>query len=175
MQFDIYGGGFATKRKFPAVQRPEPYEIVLHKPTVVTTTVVDAATGEPIPDFTVQFGWIFAGRDDVPRFLQGADVMLHPAYMESGGIVLIEALVAGLPVIATDVCGFGHYVEDSGGGVLIESPFAQQRLNEALQRMLTDAEYRKRCSENGVAFGRTADVYHMAERAADLIEARLGG
>ncbi len=116
---------------------------------------------------------IFAGRDDVPRFLQGADVMLHPAYMESGGIVLIEALVAGLPVIATDVCGFGHYVEDSGGGVLIESPFSQDRLNEVLERMLSDAGFRKRCSENGVAFGRSADVYHMAERAADLIEARL--
>ncbi len=118
---------------------------------------------------------IFAGRDDVPRFLQGADLMLHPAYMESGGIVLIEALVAGLPVIATDVCGFGHYVEDSGGGVLIESPFSQQRLNEVLEAFVTDEALRRACAEKGVAFGRTADVYHMAERATDLIEARLAG
>ncbi len=118
---------------------------------------------------------IFAGRDDVPRFLQGADIMLHPAYMESGGIVLIEALVAGLPVIATDVCGFAHYVEDSGGGALIESPFEQRRLNEALEHMVADESFRRTCSENGVAFGRTADVYHMAERAAELIEARFVG
>ena len=118
---------------------------------------------------------IFTGRDDVPRFLQGADVMLHPAYMESGGIVLIEALVAGLPVIATDVCGFAHYVQDSGGGVLIESPFSQTRLNEAVERLVADEAFRASCSEKGVAFGRTADVYHMAERAADLIEARIVG
>lgn len=118
---------------------------------------------------------IFAGRDDVPRFLQGADVMVHPAYMESGGIVLIEALVAGLPVIATDVCGFGHYVADSGGGVLLESPFSQARLNEALERLVADEAFRRACSERGVAFGNSADIYHMAERATDLIEARLVG
>ncbi len=118
---------------------------------------------------------IFAGRDDVPRFLQGADIMLHPAYMESGGIVLIEALVAGLPVIATDVCGFAHYVESSGGGVLIESPFDQRRLNDVLEHMASDQAFRQACSDRGVAFGQTADVYHMAERAADLIEARVIG
>ncbi len=118
---------------------------------------------------------IFSGRDDVPRFLQGADVMLHPAYMESGGIVLIEALVAGLPVIATDVCGFAPYVTESGGGVLIESPFAQERLNEALAHLVCDGAFRARCAANGVAFGRMADVYQMAERAVDLIETRLHG
>jgi UDP-glucose:(heptosyl)LPS alpha-1,3-glucosyltransferase len=116
---------------------------------------------------------IFSGRDDVPRFLQGADVMLHPAYMESGGIVLIEALVAGLPVLATDVCGFAPYVEESGGGVLIPSPFVQQRLNAELARLVGDRDFRQQCARNGIAFGRTADVYHMAERAVDLIETRL--
>jgi len=101
--------------------------------------------------------------------------MLHPAYMESGGIVLIEALVAGLPVIATDVCGFAHYVEDSGGGVVIESPFSQSRLNEVVEQLVADDAFRASCAEKGAAFGQTADVYHMAERAADLIEARAIG
>ncbi len=118
---------------------------------------------------------IFAGRDDVPRFLQGADIMVHPAYMESGGIVLIEALVAGLPVIATDVCGFAHYVEESGGGVLIGSPFSQEMLNGELERLVSDDGFRLQCAEKGAAFGRTADVYRMAERAADLIEAKIVG
>jgi len=118
---------------------------------------------------------IFAGRDDVPRFLQGADILIHPAYMESGGIVLIEALVAGLPVIATDVCGFAHYVKESGGGLLIDSPYSQEALNGALERMAADDLFRHRCAEKGAAFGRDADVYRMAERAADLIEAKLVG
>ncbi|MEM8765876.1 MAG: glycosyltransferase family 4 protein [Pseudomonadota bacterium] len=116
---------------------------------------------------------IFPGRDDVPRFLQGADVMLHPAYMENSGTVLLEALVAGLPVIATDVCGYAHYVVDSGGGVIVESPFSQEALNGALERLLVDDAFRAECSKRGIEFGRTADVYQMAERAVDLIEAEL--
>lgn len=118
---------------------------------------------------------IFAGRDDVPRFLLGADIMVHPAYMESGGIVLVEALVAGLPVITTDVCGFAHYVEESGGGVVIESPYSQEALDRALAHMVADEGFRTECAGNGVAFGRAADVYRMAEQAADLIEAKLVG
>jgi len=118
---------------------------------------------------------IFSGRDDVPRFLQGADVMIHPAYMESGGIVLLEALVAGLPVVATDVCGFAPYVRRAEGGVLIESPFCQEQLNRELARIVTDRSFREKCARNGLAFGRTADVYQMVEKAADIIEEHLGG
>jgi UDP-glucose:(heptosyl)LPS alpha-1,3-glucosyltransferase len=94
--------------------------------------------------------------------------------LESGGIVLLEALVAGLPVIATDVCGFAPYVQRSGGGVLIESPFDQRQLNHELARMVMDGDFRRECSRRGVAFGETADVYRMAERAAELIEERIG-
>ena len=118
---------------------------------------------------------IFSGRDDVPRFLQGADIMLHPAYLESGGIVLLEALVAGLPVIATDNCGFAPFIEESGGGVVIPSPFSQTRLNSELAMLIEDADRRARCSESGVRFGKKADIYRMAESAVDLIEARLSG
>jgi UDP-glucose:(heptosyl)LPS alpha-1,3-glucosyltransferase len=117
---------------------------------------------------------IFSGRDDVARFLLGADIMVHPAYSESGGIVLLEALVAGLPVIATDVCGFAPFVERAGGGSLIPSPFSQEQLNRELVRYVTDPELRRRCGRNGIEFGRSADVFDMAERAADLIERSLG-
>ena len=53
----------------------------------------------------VQF---IGGRDDIPRFLQGADLLVHPAYAESGGIVLLEALVSGLPVLATESLSLIH-------------------------------------------------------------------
>ena len=118
---------------------------------------------------------VFAGRDDIPRFLQGTDVMVHPAYMESGGIVLLEALVAGLPVLATDVCGFAPYVEQSRGGVLVTSPFSQEQLNQELAHFVADSQFRRTCSMNGVAFGQTADLYGMAEEAANLIEAGTRG
>jgi UDP-glucose:(heptosyl)LPS alpha-1,3-glucosyltransferase len=116
---------------------------------------------------------IFAGRDDVARFLQGADLLIHPAYMESGGIVLLEAIIAGLPVIATDVCGFSPYIVEADAGIVIPSPFEQSALNEALRAALDDPAQRARWSGNGVRFGYHADLYSMPERAADLIEEHL--
>jgi UDP-glucose:(heptosyl)LPS alpha-1,3-glucosyltransferase len=114
-----------------------------------------------------------SGRDDVPRFLLGADLMLHPAVAESGGIVLLEALICGLPVIVTDTCGFASYISDAHAGVVLSSPFDQQQLNDTLCAALTDPDRRACWSDNGVACGRRADLFSMAERAMDHIEDAL--
>lgn len=112
---------------------------------------------------------ILDGREDVPRFLMGADVLLHPAIDENAGIVLLEALVAGLPVLATDICGYGHYVKETGIGCIIESPFTQRKLNEELKEFL-QAEHKENWREKGLKFSRSANIYSMALEAANLIE-----
>tara|TARA_B100000401_G_C52643527_1_gene641927 strand:+ start:67 stop:822 length:756 start_codon:yes stop_codon:yes gene_type:complete len=109
------------------------------------------------------------GRDDIPRFLLGADLLLHPAYIENTGTVLLESVVAGLPVLATDVCGYAHYIEEAGAGRLIPSPFKQETFNVLLQSMLLSEE-RQAWSENGIAFSRHADIYDMPKRAAEFID-----
>ena len=111
------------------------------------------------------------GRKDVPRLLRSADVLIHPAYREAGGIVLLEAAVAGLPVLTTDVCGYAHYIADNNLGVVLPSPFDQTRLNNALLAALTDAEKIKKWRHNGLAFAQLADIYSMPQKAADAIEA----
>ncbi len=112
---------------------------------------------------------ILPGRSDIPRFLLGADALIHPAYNENTGTVLLEALVAGLPVLTTAVCGYAHYIEDSGGGLVVPEPFEQTVLNEKLVLMLSNKESRLRWQANALAFAQTADIYSNAERAADLI------
>jgi UDP-glucose:(heptosyl)LPS alpha-1,3-glucosyltransferase len=112
---------------------------------------------------------ILPGRDDIPRFLLGADLLIHPAYAEAAGMVLLEAVVAGLPVLTTAVCGYAHYVEQAGAGLVLPEPFAQEALNRALAAMLADAAARQGWARNGLAFAAQADIYSMPERAADLI------
>jgi len=111
---------------------------------------------------------IFMGRDDIPRFLLGADLLIHPAYVENTGTVLLEAIVAGLPVLTTDVCGYAHYVEAAGAGKLIASPFVQAEFNRTLADMLTSTE-RGKWHKNGLKYATVADIYSMPERACDLI------
>jgi len=112
---------------------------------------------------------ILPGRSDIPRFLLGADLLIHPAYNENTGTVLLEALVAGLPVLTTAVCGYAHYIEEADGGRVVAEPFGQDALNATLVEMLSDKEARARWQANALAFAETADIYSNAERAADLI------
>lgn len=116
---------------------------------------------------------ILRGRDDVPRFLLGADVLVLPAYSENTGTVILEAIVSGLPVLVSDVCGYAHYVAEAEAGCVIESPFRQENYNAALTQMLT-CELRPRWRENGLRFADDADIYSMPERAADYIAGTLG-
>ncbi len=111
----------------------------------------------------------FGERDDVPRFLAGADLFLHPAYHELAGMVLIEALSAGLPVLATDTCGCSFHVDRAGAGMLVPSPFNQETLNRMLASMLA-SEKRKNWGNNGKKYVNQTDVYSMHKKAADLIE-----
>jgi UDP-glucose:(heptosyl)LPS alpha-1,3-glucosyltransferase len=109
------------------------------------------------------------GRDDVPRLLQGADLLIHPAHAETAGMVLLEAIVAGLPVLTTDTCGYAHHVRDADAGVVLPSPFAQPALDAALAAMLTglqDPPTAARWRSNGIAYGRGHDLYGMPDTVA---------
>lgn len=109
-------------------------------------------------------------RNDVPRFLAGADLLLHPACHENTGTALIEAMAAGLPVLATDVCGYGFHVEKAGAGRLIPSPFRQETLDHMLAEMLTSPKTRE-WGQNGKTYVAVTDVSGRHEQSADVIEA----
>jgi len=109
------------------------------------------------------------GRDDVPRFLLGADLLIHPAYSEAAGMVLLEAVVSGLPVLVTDVCGYAHYIKEADAGRVVTSPFAQEALNTVLAEMLADSVARAHWSRNALSFSEHADIYSLHEKAVDFI------
>jgi UDP-glucose:(heptosyl)LPS alpha-1,3-glucosyltransferase len=112
---------------------------------------------------------ILKGRDDIPRFLLGADLLIHPAYNENTGTVLLEAVVAGLPVLTSAVCGYAHYIAEANAGRVVPLPFAQETLNRLLAEMLSNDLDRHQWSANGLAFADQADLYSLPERAADVI------
>ncbi|WP_213134320.1 glycosyltransferase family 4 protein [Citrobacter sp. FP75] len=114
----------------------------------------------------VQF---FSGRDDIAELMSAADLLLHPAVQEAAGIVLLEAVVAGLPVLTTEVCGYADYINAAQCGVVIPEPFEQNNLNTALLDALQSNEQRSRWAGNAQHFADTEDLYSLADRAADII------
>ncbi|WP_440866433.1 glycosyltransferase family 4 protein [Symbiopectobacterium purcellii] len=111
----------------------------------------------------------FAGRSDVPDFMAAADVLLHPAHQEAAGIVLLEAITAGLPVIVTEVCGYAFHIDKAQAGQVIAAPFSQQALNAALHKALGQTETLHHWSENARHYADTEDLYSLPEKAALLI------
>lgn len=112
------------------------------------------------------------GRSDVPNFLLAADLLVHPAYHENTGTVLLEAVVSGLPVLTVDVCGYAHYINEARAGCVLNSPFNQAEFNIILQKMLLSPE-RHEWKQNGLAFSQSADIYSLTDKTADFIE-KLG-
>jgi UDP-glucose:(heptosyl)LPS alpha-1,3-glucosyltransferase len=109
------------------------------------------------------------GRNDVFDFLLAADLLVHPARSEAAGMILLEALTAGLPVAVTDVCGYAFHIATAGAGVVLPSPFEQAAFDAAVRDMLASTK-REEWSRNGLAYAAREDLYSCHQRAVEIIE-----
>jgi glycosyltransferase involved in cell wall biosynthesis len=80
-------------------------------------------------------------RSDMPAMLRSADVVARVPWYEPFGIVLLEAMACGVPVLASAVGGQTDTVVDGITGVLV-SPRQVRQIGLALRRMLSDASQR---------------------------------
>tara|TARA_R110002073_G_scaffold84612_4_gene201716 strand:- start:22055 stop:23164 length:1110 start_codon:yes stop_codon:yes gene_type:complete len=111
------------------------------------------------------------GRDDVQDWLWSADLLVHLAYAENTGTVLLEAAIAGLPVLTTSVCGYAPYISEADMGAVVtigETPPADAVFVQHAKALL--AKPRADWRERSVSFARDADIYSLTEHAVDGIE-----
>jgi UDP-glucose:(heptosyl)LPS alpha-1,3-glucosyltransferase len=113
---------------------------------------------------------LLGGRADTERFYDAADFLLHPAYSESAGKVLLEALTHGLPVLTTDTCGYAPHILKANAGAVIESPFSQDALNGTLKAFIQNTAERDNMSQNALAYCAKEDLYSCHQAAAEIIE-----
>lgn len=110
---------------------------------------------------------------DVAAWLERADLFLHPARWEGFGLVLLEAMLASLPVVATRVSAIPEVVADGETGVLVE-PDDPAALAGALERVLFSAELAQRLGEGGRERARSEfAVERMATATAAVYRAAL--
>jgi glycosyltransferase involved in cell wall biosynthesis len=100
---------------------------------------------------------------DIVKYLAIADVFVHVPLWEGLGVAVIEALAAGLPVVASRVGGIPELVEDGSSGLLIspQEPFA---LATAIQRLIDNRSWAKALGMQGQRSVRARyDVTVMAQ------------
>lgn len=79
-------------------------------------------------------------RSDIPRLLAAADLYCQPSHQEGLGLALIEAMAAGLPIVASRVGGIPELIDDQETGLLVPAGDALA-LAEALSRALREPQW----------------------------------
>jgi len=112
------------------------------------------------------------GRKDIPALMKAGDLLIHPAYAETTGGVLLESIVSGLPVLTTPVCGYASHIKTANAGYVLKKHFSQTELNEKLHEMLVSDE-RAQWKLNGLEYGKDPSLYMMPETVVSIIETPL--
>jgi glycosyltransferase involved in cell wall biosynthesis len=108
-------------------------------------------------------------RDDVPGLMAAADIFVLPSRFEGLPMSVIEAMLTGLPVVATDIRGPAEQVVPEATGLLVP-PGDASALAAALQRLTTDQALRVRMGAAGRT--RAVECYDEAKviaRTLDLL------
>jgi UDP-glucose:(heptosyl)LPS alpha-1,3-glucosyltransferase len=111
-------------------------------------------------------------REDIPAVMAAADLLVHPARIETCGTVIVEALANGLPVIVTETCGFSHLVEEAEAGVVISGACSRRDLIAAI-RQGRSSGLQPSWSSNAQAFGADPALSRGHEEAAQLFAGEL--
>ena len=108
--------------------------------------------------------FLFGRVPDVAAWLGRATLLVHPARWEGFGLAVLEAMLAGLPVVATNVSALPELVVDGVSGVLVPPDDA-----EALAGGIARALEAPQLGERGLARARREfSVARMADRTASL-------
>ena len=97
-----------------------------------------------LEDSVALLGW----RSDLAPLLERWDVYAQPSVVEPFGIAALEAMAAGLPVVATTGSGLQEFVEHGRSGWLVP-PADSEELSERLTSLLADPEMRAAMGEAG--------------------------
>ena len=105
--------------------------------------------------------------EDVSRLMQGADCLVIPSrWQEAVGLVVLEGMATGLPVVGSAVGGIPEHIEDGHSGFLVE-PGNIGELAKRIEWLESNADARRRLGERGRAVA--LDRFALERRLADYL------
>jgi glycosyltransferase involved in cell wall biosynthesis len=106
--------------------------------------------------------------DKIPRYLKAANAFSFASVTETQGLVTIEAMAAGLPVIAVDGSGTRDIVEHGKEGFLVEND--PDALAKGIDELLSDPQRMRRFSHHALKKAKTFDVHALGKQLVSVYE-----
>lgn len=115
----------------------------------------------------------YATYNDLPRYYKTADIVCFPnTGWESQGIVLLEAMSTGKPIVASAIDGFMSVLDDGVEGIAVP-PRDSEKLAEAIMRLIKDKQLREQMGSRGKPKALQYDWPMLAKKVLDFYQATL--
>jgi len=112
-----------------------------------------------VSERVILLGW----RADIPEIMQILDIFVLPSLNEGMGRVLVEAMAAGKPIVASSVGGILDLVKHGQNGLLVE-PGDVSALSLAIRRLLVDKKLRDEMGKQGRIMAQNYSVEKMVRK-----------
>ena len=110
----------------------------------------------------------FIPNKDIPSIYRSCDIYCSPALGgETFGIVLIEAMASGVPVIASNIDGYRQVIEDGKNGLLFD-PHSPEDIKQRLLSVLSDSNLRDKLIKQGLGSVKQYEWKRVSERIVEI-------
>ncbi|MBC7080648.1 MAG: glycosyltransferase [Thermoplasmatales archaeon] len=126
---------------------------------------------EKVKEKGLQNSFIFTGFVDDEKLLHyyaSSDVFVFPSIYETQGIVALEAMASGLPVVAARAKALPDFIRDGENGYL----FDPQNVKEFAEKVIKAIEDKK-IAERGMEYVKNFSIEKMAEKLVSLYESKM--
>ena len=137
--------------------------------------VGDGAVKEELEEMTKKLGFerdiIFTGlvdRTEIVSLYQASDIFVFASHTETQGLVAVEAMAAGSPVVAIKASGIEDIVQDGEDGFLTND--SKEEFAEKVLKIATDEELRKKMAEKAKENSRKFEIAPWVEKIVKLYE-----
>ncbi len=108
-------------------------------------------------------------QDTLPYYYSAAEAVIMPSQYESFGMVALEAMACGTPVVASEVGGLAFLVRDGVTGYTVPAS-DPEALAVKLKAIISDRDLHQRMGEQAAEFARGYDWHLIAEQIVDLYQ-----
>jgi glycosyltransferase involved in cell wall biosynthesis len=112
----------------------------------------------------------FLEPSEIPRLYGNVDAFVLPSLEDTFGVVVVEALAGGVPVVCSKFAGVSSHLVD-GQDAFIVNPLETDQLADRITRLLSDPDLRRHFVENGRKVAEQFDARNVAARFVEAIQA----